>query len=403
MKKYLLLLLAAHFSFGQIPANYYNTTTGLSGYALKTQLKKIIDDANDGLTPEYLHIDRGYGSGSSQTNNGLWSAYGTTDRDNGIGYDNDNTIVDIYTEIPSGADVHNFNFNTELGANEGQCGSTNSPNYVVEGDCYNREHLIPKSYFGDFQPMLTDVQHVYPTDGKVNAIHNDYAFGKVNIASYTSTNGSKLGTATNSGYAAGFSGTVFEPIDEFKGDVARVYLYFATRYEDQMASFYTTYTGVDCRVMFDGTSNQVFSPTFLNILIAWHKIDPVSTKEIVRNNAAFVHQNNRNPYIDHPEFICQMWPSQCAAVDVMLSSETFLADNAVSIYPNPTNTNEVEIFTTENITKLSLVNINGQIIKDIENPIFNQNTYKLNNLPQGFYFLQISAENGSLTKKIIVN
>jgi endonuclease I len=395
MKKYLLLILVAQFSFGQIPTGYYNTATG-TGYTLKTNLKKIINDANDGLTPEYQHIDRGYGSGSSQTNNGLWSAYGTTDIDNGIGYDNDNTIVDIYTEIPSGADVHNFNFNTELGANEGQCGSIGSPNYVVEGDCYNREHLIPKSYFGDFQPMYSDVQHVYPTDGKVNGIHDNFAFGKVNVASYTSSNGSKLGSATNSGYAAGFSGTVFEPIDEFKGDVARVYLYFATRYEDQMAGFYATYTGVDCRVMFDGSSNQVFSPTFLNILLTWHNQDPVSTKEIVRNNASFTHQNNRNPYIDHPEYVTTIWGSP-------LNSESFLADNAVSIYPNPTNTNEVEIFTTESITKLTLVNVNGQIIKDIENPIFNQNTYKLNNLPQGFYFLQISAENGSLTKKIIVN
>lgn len=413
MKKYLLLLLAVQFSFGQtpsvnsvtaIPANYYITATG-TGYILKTQLKKIIDNVTDGISPEYLHIDRGYGSGPSQTNNGLWSAYGTTDIDNGIGYDNDNTIVDIYTEIPSGADVHNFNFNTELGANEGQCGSTNSPNYVVEGDCYNREHLIPQSYFGhnssgpelpQYLIMKGDIQHVYPTDGKVNGEHNDWSFGKVNVASYTSTNGTKLGTALNSGYSAGFSGTVFEPTDEFKGDVARVYLYFATRYEDDMDELYSTYTTVDCRVMFNGSINQVFSPTFLNILLTWHNQDPVSIKEVVRNNASFTHQNNRNPYIDHPEYVTTIWGSP-------LNTESFLADNAVSIYPNPTNTNEVEIFTTESIIKLSLVNINGQIIKDIENPIFNQNSYKLNNLPQGFYFLQISAENGSLTKKIIVN
>lgn len=393
----LILLLSVFLGFAQIPTGYYNSAVG-TGYTLKTQLKKIIDNVTDGISPEYLHIDKGYGSGTSTINNGLWSAYGTTDRDSGIGYENDNTIVDIYSENPTGTDPYNFNFNTASGGNNGQCGS-----YSGEGGCYNREHLIPQSYFGSSAPMVSDVQHIYPTDGKVNSIHNDWAFGKVNVASYTSQNGSKLGSATNTGYAAGFAGTVFEPIDEFKGDVARVYLYFATRYEDQMAGFYATYTGVDCRVMFDGTSDHVFSNTFLNILIAWHKIDPVSTKEIVRNNAAFVHQNNRNPYIDHPEYICQIYPSQCAAVDVMLNSQTFLADNAVNIYPNPTNTNEVDIFTTENITKLSLVNINGQIIKDIENPIFNQNTYKLNNLPQGFYFLQISAENGSLTKKIIVN
>jgi len=232
--------------------------------------------------------------------------------------------------------------------------------------------------------MVSDVQHVYPTDGKVNSIHNDWAFGKVNVASYISQNGSKLGSATNSGYAAGFAGTVFEPIDEFKGDIARVYLYFATRYEDQMASFYTTNTAVDCRVMFDGTSDHVFSNTFLNILLTWHLQDPVSTKEIVRNNASFTHQNNRNPYIDHPEYVTSIWGSP-------LNSETFLAENSVSIYPNPTNTNEIQIFTIENINTLTLVNINGQIIKEIKNPVFNQNSFTLSNLPQGFYFLQISC------------
>ena len=86
-----LLLLATAMAFAQIPNGYYNTATG-TGYTLKTQLKKIINNENDGLSPEYLHIDRGYGSGTSQTNNGLWSAYGTTDRDNNIGYENDTLL-----------------------------------------------------------------------------------------------------------------------------------------------------------------------------------------------------------------------------------------------------------------------------------------------------------------------
>jgi endonuclease I len=398
MKKYLLLILVAQFSFGQIPTGYYNTATG-TGYTLKTNLKKIIDDVNDGLTPEFFHIDRGYGGGTSQTNNGLWTAYGTTDRDFGIGFENDNTIVDMYSENPGAADPYNYNYNTASGGNNGQCGSA-----VNEGDCYNREHLVPQAYFDHFQtnPMKNDPNFVIPTDGKVNNVRDNFPFGRVNVASYTSGNGSKLGSNLNSGYSAGYTSTVFEPVNEFKGDIARCLLYFGTRYEDLMDDFYSGAT-VQSKNMFDGTTNNVFSPTFLNILIAWHKIDPVSTKEINRNNAVYNFQSNRNPYIDHPEYVCLIWPTQCAAVDAILSSQAFLADNSVSIYPNPTNTNEVEIFTTESITKLTLVNVNGQIIKDIENPIFNQNTYKLNNLPQGFYFLQISAENGSLTKKIIVN
>ena len=380
-KMYSLLLLGISLGFAQIPAGYYNSATG-TGYALKSQLKTIITNG---------HIDRGYGSGASQTNNGLWSGYGITDRDNGIGYENDNTIVDVYTENPTGVDPFNFNFNTTSGSNRGQCG-----NYVVEGDCYNREHMIPQSYFGSTGIMRNDIQHVYPTDGKVNAVHNDYAFGKVGIATYTSQNGSKLGSALNSGYSAGFSGTVFEPIDEFKGDIARVYLYFATRYEDQMPTFYTSFTTPDCRVMFDGSANQVFNQTFLNILLTWNNQDPVSTKEVVRNNAAFIHQGNRNPYIDNNAYVASIWGAP-------LAIDTFDYLTSISIYPNPTNNHQVTIQSPVEIDDIQLVNINGQLMMEIKKPTFESNSYSLENLPNGFYFLKLTSNNQSITKKIIVN
>ncbi len=400
MKKIYLLItiLVTTLGFGQIPTNYYSTATG-TGYTLKTQLKKIIDNVNDGLSPEYSHVDRGYGSGTSTTNNGLWSAYGTTDIDNGIGYENDNTIVDIYSEKPSSTDSYNFNFNTTSGGNKGQCGSGGSN---VEGDCYNREHLIPQSYFGGSNPpsqfaiMRNDIQHVYPTDKMVNGTRADYAFGKVNVATFTSTNGSKLGNALNSGYSAGFSGTVFEPIDEFKGDIARVFFYFATRYEDNMDDLYSTYTAVDARAMFDGSIDKVFSPTFLNILLTWNLQDPVSTKEIVRNNAAYAHQSNRNPYIDHPEYINSIWGAPLAAEDFdMLAS--------VSIYPNPTNDHRINIETPTELDEIQLINVNGQIIQQISHPKAKQNVYTVDNLPEGFYFLKLNSDNQTTVKKIIIN
>lgn len=391
-KNYILLLLfSTLFGFGQIPTGYYNSATG-TGYALKTQLKKIIDNVSDGLSPEYIAVDKGYGSGTSQSNNGLWSAYGTTDRDMGIGYENDNTIVDIYSENPTGVDPYNYNFNTASGSNNGQCGS-----YTGEGNCYNREHIIPKSYFGQAAPMVSDVQHIYPTDGKVNAEHNDFAYGKVNVASFTSQNGSKLGTALNSGYSAGFSGTVFEPIDEFKGDIARVYLYFATRYEDQMATFYTTYTAVDCRVMFDGSANKVFSATFLNILLTWNAQDPVSTKEIVRNNAAFNHQTNRNPYIDHPEYVTSIWGSPLATDSFDISSTN------ISVFPNPTNDHKINIQSDVTLDEIDLININGQLVQAIKKPVMSNNIFTLENLPQGFYFIKLTSDNQTITKKVVVN
>ena len=383
MKKnyFLTILLISVSGIAQIPLNYYSSATG-TGYALKTQLKTIITNG---------HVDKGYGSGTNQTNNGLWSAYGTTDRDNGIGYENDNTIVDIYSENPTGVDSYNFNFNTASGGNNGQCG-----NYTGEGNCYNREHLIPQSYFGSSGIMRNDVQHIYPTDGKVNAIHSDFAFGKVDVPSVVSLNGSKLGSALNSGYSAGFTGTVFEPIDEFKGDVARVYFYFATRYEDQMATFYTNYPTPDCRVMFDGTANQVFSPTFLNILLTWNAQDPVSTKEVLRNNASYIHQGNRNPYIDNNSYLTTIWGSP-------LSSDSFELNSNINIFPNPTSSNNVNITSDVTIESIELININGQIIRKIENPSFENKTYQLTDLTRGFFFLKIKSDNQFVTKKIMVN
>lgn len=384
-----LLLLSSTFGFSQIPTNYYSSVNSLTGYPLKTQLKKIINSANDGLSPEYFHVDRGYGSGASQTNNGLWSGYGTTDRDNGIGYENDNSIVDIYSERPSTSDPYSYTFSTS------QCGTYNS-----EADCYNREHLIPQSYFGGSNPpapyaiMRNDIQHVYPTDGYVNGQRSDWPFGKVNVASFTSQNGSKLGSALNSGYSAGFSGTVFEPIDEFKGDVARVFLYFATRYEDEMDDLYTTYTAVDTRVMFDGTTNKAFSPTFLNILLKWHEQDPVSTKETVRNNAAFVHQSNRNPYIDHPEYVAMIWGTS-------LATDQF-SNTVFNIYPNPSNGEfKIDYDTTIGDINVEIYSAVGQKVFEKQN--VNDNTITTNELSKGVYLIKIIQDSKSIVKKIVIN
>lgn len=391
MKKiyFIFTLLSSVFAISQIPSGYYDSTNGLTGYTLKTQLKKIINSTNDGLSTEYLHVDRGYGSGTNTTNNGLWSAYGTTDRDNGIGYENDNSIIDIYSENPTATDPYNYSFNSS------QCGTYNS-----EADCYNREHLIPQSYFGGSNPpsqyaiMRNDIQHIYPTDGYVNSKRSDYPFGKVNTPSFTSQNGSKLGTALNSGYSTGFSGTVFEPIDAFKGDVARAFFYFATRYEDDMDELYNTYTTVDCREMFNGSTNIVFSPTFLNILLTWHEQDPVSTKEIIRNNAAFVHQSNRNPFVDHPEYIASIWGTS-------LGNNTF-TENVFNIHPNPSNGNfRIEYDNTIGDINVEIFSTVGQKVFEKQN--INDNTITTNGLQSGIYLVKIAKDSKSIVKKIVIN
>jgi len=265
MKARLLLffLFFSFISFAQIPTGYYSTATG-TGYTLKTQLHNKIKG----------HTDRGYA--------GLWTTYSTSDRDNQN--ENDNTIFDLYSENQSGNDPYNYTYSTD------QCGT-----YASEGDCYNREHMIPQSVFNSAAPMVSDAHFIPPTDGKVNGMRADYPHGNVASATWTSQNGSKLGSSAVSGY----SGTVFEPNPAFKGDIARMYFYFATRYENTVAGY--TYS------MFNRTSNQVFTTAFRDMLLAWHSADPVSAREIARNNAIYARQGNRNPYIDHPEYVNMVW------------------------------------------------------------------------------------------------
>lgn len=384
MKKNITLitfLLCSLIGWAQIPAGYYNTATG-TGLTLKTNLKKIIDNVSDGIPSEHLHADQGYAA--------LWTLYThTAFRDNY--YENDGSLLDLYSENPSGADPYTYSTTTQ------QCGS-----YSGEGDCYNREHLIPQSYFDGYaiNPMKNDPFFVVPSDGKVNNDRNNLPFGKVGTATYTSQNGSKRGNGLNSGYALGYSGIVFEPIDEFKGDVARAFFYFATRYEDNMDEFYSSANAATCEAknMFDGSIGRVFTNPFLDILVKWHTDDPVSAKEIAINNDIYYnHQSNRNPYIDHPEYVGIIWNS-------FLGSDSFAFENSISVYPNPAIHNEVYVSTTTELKSIVLYNINGQIIQEINNPSKVENdTYKLANLPKGFYLLQLSSENATTTKKVLVN
>ncbi len=353
----LIFLLFVIISFAQPSATYYNNATG-NGYTLKTQLYNIIKG----------HTDRGY--------DGLYVTYQTSDRD--YFYENDGTILDMYSENPTGVDPYNFSSGSTQ-----RCG-----NYSVEGDCYNREHIIPQSIFNSDSPMVSDANFITPTDGKVNGERSNYPHGKVGNASIITANGSKLGSALNSGYAAGFTGTVFEPIDEFKGDIARMYLYFATRYENVVAGY--NYPA------FNGTSNQVFTNAYLNILLTWNAQDPVSPREVARNNAIFARQGNRNPYIDNPSYVSRIW-------GFPLANPTFDVLEAVSIYPNPTNDNRVTIESELTLDEIQLIAINGQILQQIINPKNQQHIYNLENLPKGFYFVKLTANNQNTIKKIIVN
>ena len=243
-----------------IPSGYYNGTDNLTGTALRSKLHTIIT------------------SGDSHTSySGLWTAYGSTDKKPGTNY-----IWDIYSDVPGGTPPYQYIYQTN------QCGS-----YSGEGNCYNREHLWAQSWTNNDGTEKTDLHHVFPTDGKVNGMRSDYAFGKVGTATWTSQNGSKLGSCATSG----FNGTVFEPRDEFKGDIARALMYVSVRYYGLDSGWKNS----------DMTTQSDIKDWAITMLLQWHENDPVSEKEINRNEAVYQIQGNRNPFIDHPEFAERIW------------------------------------------------------------------------------------------------
>lgn len=375
MKQFYILiigLLITSTVFAQIPSGYYDYATG-SGYSLKTQLKKIINDIDDpeiSNAIEELHQDQGYNA-----MDGFIASY-----DLDIYYETgSNTILDIYSENPSGTDPYTYTPISD------ECG-----NYSGEGDCYNKEHVIPASVFNDATPMYSDAHELLPTDGRVNGFRSNYPYGVVDDnqllsqsgISNPTLNGSKVGNNLNSGYSAGYTGIVFEPIDEFKGDVARIYFYFATRYEDQVSAW----SSFD---MFDGSNDKVFTDTFLNILLTWHNNDPVSQKEIDRNNNIFYnHQNNRNPFIDHPEWVNAIW--------VTTQDTEAPSDPTNLIASNPTdNTIDLNWTTsTDNIAVASYdVYINAAFAYNTGNP--NTNTTVAGLLPDTNYCFTVKARDTS--------
>jgi endonuclease I len=348
MKKLIfsILTLLGFSVFAQIPAGYYNSATG-SGYTLKTQLHNIIND----------HNDQGYSA--------LWDLYTTNAfRDNF--YEDNGSLLDIYSENPSGDDAYEYTSTSD------QCGDYNS-----ESDCYNREHLFPQGYFNSANPMKGDAHFVVPSDGWVNNKRGSYPFGRVNTATYTSSNGSKLGNNLNSGYSSGYADTVFEPIDEFKGDVARAMFYVATRYEDVIG-------GWSSWDMVDGTNTQVYDDTFLNILLTWNTIDPVSDYEIARNNEIYYNfQGNRNPFIDHPEWVNAIWGTS-ADIDEVASLK-------FNIYPNPVSDKLFIELAKNQIVEISIFNVLGKkVLTKKQNA--NQ-SIEVSHLNTGLYLVEISNEN----------
>lgn len=257
-----LVALTGSFLFAAIPDRYYDSADGLYSSDLRLALHEIIDD----------HTEKSYAY--------VWTAFETTDlKANG-------KIWDMYTHIEF-----------TLYDDQQTTGSDMSASY-------NREHSWPKSWANETYPMYTDIFHLYPVQALANSNRSNLPFGEVDPAkiSYTSENGSVKGVARP---GLGYTGTVFEPIDEYKGDFARTYFYISTRYYTEDANWGNS-------GMTDKSELKLWA---IEMLLDWHDNDPVSTKELERNEAVYAMQGNRNPFIDHPEFAERIWNAPSSGFD----------------------------------------------------------------------------------------
>lgn len=492
---YFLSLLFSTLSFAQLfPSNYYDKAIGLSGYALKDSLHSIIHLVNANYNNSsglYNMQSIGYGSGSCKTANnpGVWGAYcaknlvinGITVNNPFIDnyYEKDGTILDVYEEISTKPDVHLYipGYPGEFTANNGDIsgpkgGMSNPPNadgkyygYQQgsgangcsggEGNCYNREHVIPKSLWrltkpeGSTTPGNTntapqiaighDLFYVWPTDMSANSTHSNFPIGKVIPNPYgipsdptyqdpysKSANGTRLGaidlkcysgiTPVNGGNMR-YTGSVWEPTDEFKGDFARSYLYFATRWGKDSTITWDSSVQIYDMLRADLNQDQFWSDQFLNILLAWNQMDPVSQREKDMNDFVYNYvgrdgnsQKNRNPFIDHPEWVTAIWGQPQTGIGELCpnlstaDNSIYQNQNDILIYPTLIKDYLVNIKLTNSskkINQIMIFNLSGQLVKTIET-----NLSQIDNIAmpyeKGVYIIKVVGVGLEVNRKVIV-
>lgn len=248
-----LLLLVTTVALADMPRDYYpDHLEGRNKGDLKTELHKLIK--------EHRRIEYG--------GKGTWVVFRESD------IRPDGTVWDMYSNIER--------YFKASGATSGM----------------NIEHSVPKSWWGDDYPYTVDgsfdLHHLVPSDATANSKKSNYPLGEVSGTPSFDNGVSKVG------YDSANRFNVFEPADEYKGDFARMYMYFVTCYQDY--SWRSLGTN-----MFITGSYPTLNSYSVSLLMRWHRQDPVSKKERDRNDAVYRHQYNRNPYIDYPQLAEYIW------------------------------------------------------------------------------------------------
>ncbi|MBO7239105.1 MAG: endonuclease [Bacteroidaceae bacterium] len=235
---------------------YYTPVDGVKGGStLKTALHELIKN----------HKVISYGSGESST----WGAFYTTDA---VVENGQRRVLDMYSN------------EKRYFGNKGS---------AVSG--MNIEHSVAKSWWGgNKNNAYCDIHHLNPSDQNANSRKSNYPLGELTSVSWD--NGVTFVGKAN---IDGSSMNAYEPCDEYKGDFARVFMYMFTCYQDLTWE----YTWMN----YEKSTYPTLKPWAVELLLKWHKQDPVSTKEVNRNNAVYEVQGNRNPFIDYPQLADYVW------------------------------------------------------------------------------------------------
>tara|TARA_B100000575_G_scaffold294066_1_gene307823 strand:- start:1689 stop:2819 length:1131 start_codon:yes stop_codon:yes gene_type:complete len=340
-----------------IPLNYYQEADGKSSDDLKEALHQIISN----------HVVYPYTSSSTDT----WDIIQISDQDP---QNHDNMLL-VYTGRSQ-----------EKGYRDG---SGNYSEYEngngTQNNSWNREHVWPKSHgFPDEDDVAyTDVHNLKPCDRSVNTSRGtkDFDFG-----------GSQHSEATECLTDA----DSWEPSDSVKGDIARILFYMVVRYDPGYDHDNNTF---DLELV-DYTTPNNNDPILgkLSSLIQWHHDDPVDDFEINRNEIIFQFQNNRNPFIDHPNLVNFLWGE---SIGQNWNENLNLENNELNnllIYPNPS----TGILNFNQILNNYLIEIfSSKGNKVYESQIKNMNSINTN-LEAGFFLLKVSNDKGIINKKIII-
>ncbi len=288
----LIFITAVFYSFAQIPAGYYDNASGKTGEELKTALNNIIKG----------HTTFSYTASGTD----VWDILKETDRDP----NNSNNVILLY----SGRSV-------------------NGPQEYNNGAGWSREHVWAKSRgdFGTSHGAGTDVHHLRPCDVSMNSTRNNRWFAECDVPVYDE------GVFTGS-YKSDTE-WLWKPRAEVNGDVARMIFYMATRYEGHDGD--PDLEPIDYIPSDNYTKDPIHA--LLTDLLAWHLEDPVDDWEINRNNIIYTnYQHNRNPFIDHPEYVGYIWeggtpdPGYASPVTLTLVLDNYPRETSWNVKNNAT-------------------------------------------------------------------